>query len=305
MWKRLSTEPDFWELHGTQVIAIVIVISTLLAAIIILLVSLERQRRKRIHTEEEALRQLTALAHVTRLGSVGELTASIVHEINQPLGAIMANTDAAAMMLSNQPSPDNELKAILRDIREDNLRASQIIQKLRMLLTKRTLESSPVSINNVIDTIKSLLGNLAIKHHVTIQLRLDKDLPLIMGDSTHLQQILINLAANAMEAMSQLPPPQRILTVSTAVNKKGNALLIVSDSGPGIPTDTLPHIFESFYTTKPEGMGMGLAIVQTIVEAHHSHIEAFNNPQGGATFEVRFPAAEVPELQHRYSLQEQ
>lgn len=301
MWKRLSTEPDFWELHGTQAIAIAIVISTLLAAIIILLVSLELERRKRIHTEEEALRQRNALAHVARLGSVGELTASIVHEINQPLGAIMANTDAAAMMLSRQPSPDNELKAILTDIREDNLRASQIIQKLRKLLTKRSLESCPISINDIIDTSKSLLGNLAIKHHVTLQLRLDKDLPLIMGDSTHLQQILINLTANAMEAMSQLPPPQRILTVSTAV-KKGNVLLIVSDSGPGIPTDTLPHIFESFYTTKPEGMGMGLAIVQTIIEAHHSHIEAFNNPQGGATFKVMFPAAQAPELQHRYSL---
>lgn len=279
--------PTFWERNAPQIIAFV-----LMTAVILLLVfGYQWQRRKRLKADEEANRQRTALAHVARLGSVGELTASIVHEINQPLGAIMANADAATMMLNQQSYPDHELRAILTDIRDDNLRASQIIQKLRVLLSKRSLESKPVSLNEVINTSRSLLGNLAIKHHVTLVIELAPDLPQIMGDSTHLQQVLINLASNAMEAMEAVPPAERTLSIKTEQSNASHICLIVTDQGPGIPTNIMPNIFESFYTTKAEGMGMGLAIVQTIVDVHCGRIEVINEAKGGATFIITLPIA--------------
>ncbi|MQR01007.1 ATP-binding protein [Glaciimonas soli] len=277
--------PTYWDRFGWQIMTFIF----MLAAILGLLLLLQAQRRRRIGSDNEAVRQRTALAHVARLGSVGELTASIVHEINQPLGAILANVDAATMMLMQQKSHDKELVAILMDIRHDDMRASQIIQKLRTLLSKRTLELIPLSLNEIIDASKSLFGNLAIRHHSTLQVQLGENLPLIMGDSTHLQQVLTNLISNAMEAMSQFPPEQRILTLMTGTDEAGFVLLKISDYGPGIPIDVLPNIFDSFYTTKQDGMGMGLAIVQTIVHAHHGHIEVSNNPQGGATFRIRIP----------------
>lgn len=292
--KRLFHVPAFWDENGRQIITAFCV----LALVLTLLFLLNLQRRKRIRADEETIRQRTALAHVARLGSVGELTASIVHEINQPLGAILANADAATMMLSRHSPSDNELKAILADIREDNLRASQIIQKLRTLLSKRSLESIPLSINDVVNGSKSLLGNLAIRHQTTLQIRQQDDLPLIMGDTTHLQQVLINLSANAMEAMSELAPDKRLLTISTGTDGTGNVLLLVSDCGPGIATDVLPNIFDAFYTTKAEGMGMGLSIVQTIVEAHHGHIRVINNMNGGATFRVTIPESKTCNPRH-------
>ncbi len=277
--------PTYWDRYGWQIMTFMFMLTAILALFLLL----QAQRRRRIGSDDEAARQRTALAHVARLGSVGELTASIVHEINQPLGAILANVDAATMMLMQQKSHDKELLAILMDIRNDDMRASQIIQKLRTLLSKRTLELIPISLNEVVETSKSLLGNLAIRHHSTLQVQLGEYLPMIMGDSTHLQQVLTNLISNAMEAMNQFPPEQRILTLTTGTDEAGFVLLKISDYGPGIPKDVLPNIFDSFYTTKPDGMGMGLAIVQTIVHAHHGQIEVSNNPQGGATFRIRFP----------------
>jgi signal transduction histidine kinase len=286
--ERPFNTPTLLERNTMQIIAF----AFMTGVILLLIFGLQWQRKKRLRADEEANRQRTALAHVARLGSVGELTASIVHEINQPLGAILANADAATMMLNQQSHPDQELRAILADIRDDNLRASLIIQKLRVLLSKRSLESKPVSLNEVINTSRSLLGNLAIKHHVTLSTELAEDLPLIMGDSTHLQQVLINLASNAMEAMEAVPPEQRTLSIKTLHSNSSHIQLIVADKGPGIPTNILPNIFESFYTTKPEGMGMGLAIVQTIVDAHRGRIEVINDPDGGAIFIITFPVAE-------------
>jgi len=286
--ERPFNTPTLLERNAMQIIAF----AFMTGVILLLIFGLQWQRKKRLRADEEANRQRTALAHVARLGSVGELTASIVHEINQPLGAILANADAATMMLNQQSHPDQELRAILADIRDDNLRASLIIQKLRVLLSKRSLESKPVSLNEVINTSRSLLGNLAIKHHVTLSTELAEDLPLIMGDSTHLQQVLINLASNAMEAMEVVPPEQRTLSIKTLHSNSSHIQLIVADKGPGIPTNILPNIFESFYTTKPEGMGMGLAIVQTIVDAHRGRIEVINDPDGGAIFIITFPVAE-------------
>jgi C4-dicarboxylate-specific signal transduction histidine kinase len=277
--------PAFWEQHGYKVIAAIVIGFILL--ILSLLLNLQWIRRRR--AEEETKHQRTALAHVARLGSVGELTASIVHEINQPLGAILTNADAATMMLKQHSSTDEELTAILDDIREDNLRASRIIQKLRTLLSKRSLESVALSLNDVITSCRSLLGNMAIRHHAILLIDLADNLPSVMGDNTHLQQVLINLVSNGMEAMSGLPPPERRLTVTT--RSVGNTVqLIVANNGPAIPPSVLTHMFESFYTTKPDGMGMGLAIVQTIVDVHSGSIEVQNGEHDGSVFKITLPS---------------
>src|SRR5690606_26523107 len=197
----------------------------LAAIILLLLLAFELQRRKRMLADEEAARHKVALVHAARLGSVGELTASIVHEINQPLGAILANVSAASMMLSQHTFTEKELKAILTDIREDNLRASETIKKLRALLSKHSLEVKPISLNEIVETSRSLLGNLAIRHHATLQIHLQDDLPAVLGDCTHLQQVLINLASNGMESMDELPPEQRVLRIRTEVNEAGHVVL--------------------------------------------------------------------------------
>jgi len=273
--------PSFCERYSTQLIAATAIFVVLLAFGL----SLQSQRFRRYYPDGEAPREHAAPVDAAKLASVGE-TASIVHEINQPLGAIMANADAAAMMLALRNSQDQELSAILKDIRNDSLRASQIIQKLRSLLSKRSLKAVSLSLNDVVATTMSQLENLAARHDATLRVQLTEDLPAVMGDNTHLQQVLFNLAANGMESMSELPPHERVLRISTSQDEDGHVVVAISDRGPGVSPEALPYIFESFYTTKPDGMGMGLAIVRSIVEVHHGSIEVVNNPAGGATFKV-------------------
>jgi C4-dicarboxylate-specific signal transduction histidine kinase len=276
--------PSFCEQYSTQLIAF----SAIFVVIMAFALSLQTQRFRRLYPDREVPPEHVAPAGAAKLENVGE-TASIVHEINQPLGAILANADAAAMMLSHRNSQDQELSAILKDIRNDSVRASQIIQKLRALLRKRSLKAVRLSLNDIVATSMIQLENLAVRHDATLRVQLTEDLPAIMGDNTHLEQVLFNLAANGMEAMGELPPPERVLRISTGRDDHGHVIAAVSDRGPGVPPEALPYIFESFYTTKPEGMGMGLAIVRSIVEAHHGSIEVVNNPAGGATFKVRLP----------------
>lgn len=278
--------PSFCERYSTQLIAFTAIFVVLLAFAL----SMQNQRFRRLYPDKETLPEHSAPAEGAKLGNVGE-TASIVHEINQPLGAIMANADAAALMLNQRTSQDQELSAILKDIRNDSQRASQIIQKLRALLSKRSLKSVSLSLNDVVATSMSQLENLAVRHDATLRVQLTEDLPAIMGDNTHLQQVLFNLAANGMEAMGELPPPERVLRISTSKDDGGHIVVAISDRGPGISTEAMPYIFESFYTTKPDGMGMGLAIVRSIVEVHHGSIEVVNNPGGGATFKVKLVSA--------------
>lgn len=279
--------PSFCERYSTQLIAFTAIFVVLLAFGL----SLQNQRFRRLYPGEETPSGQGAPAEGAKLANVGE-TASIVHEINQPLGAIMANADAAAMMLALRNSQDQELSAILKDIRTDSQRASQIIQKLRALLGKRSLKAVPLSLNDVVATSMSQLENLAMRHEAILRVQLTEDLPAIMGDNTHLQQVLFNLAANGMESMGELPPHERVLRISTSRDDDGQHVVVaVSDRGPGVSDEARPYLFESFYTTKPDGMGMGLSIVRSIVEAHHGSIEVVNNPAGGATFKVKLVSA--------------
>jgi C4-dicarboxylate-specific signal transduction histidine kinase len=224
----------------------------------------------------------------------GELTASIAHEINQPLGAILTNTETAQVMLDS-PTPDlEEIKEILSDIHRDDQRASEVILRLRSLLKKAPFELKDLDLNNLVGETVDLLSRVAVAREVEVDsLLASVSLP-IKGDRVQLQQVIVNLVINAMDGMSKVPSGQRRVNINT-VRSGEFAEVSVSDVGPGVPPEKLKEVFEPFFTTKPQGMGMGLSIARTIVEAHGGHLQAENKASGGAIFFVRLPLAAVAE----------
>ncbi|MDM0050120.1 sensor histidine kinase [Variovorax sp. J22R115] len=272
-----------------------IAVSALIALLLAAMWPALAPNHRRTSTRARPVQRRPAVAvNTAPIHGVDELTASITHEINQPLSAILANVDAGALLWKQQPLPADELKSILTDIRDDVLRIRQIIQKLRTLLGKRSLEATTLELNEVIAASRGLLGQLARRHQTRLQFDLAPGLPPVMGDGMHLQQVLVNLATNGMEAMSDLPPSRRTLKLTTEKGDKGTAVFTVADSGPGVGASKLVEIFKVFYSTKPEGMGMGLAIVKTIVDAHGGKIEVgTNDHQAGALFRVSLPTIDV------------
>src|SRR5262245_48779640 len=226
---------------------------------------------------EETRREL---AHASRLTLVGEFTASIAHEINQPLGAILSNADAAEMLLES-PSPSlDQVRAILSDIRKDDLRAHDVIQRLRALLKKRAMETQPVDLNEVSADVLRLVQAESRRSGVAVEFAPADGLPLVRGDKIHLQQVLLNLVFNGMEAMADVSGEKRV-AVHTTLKKDGFVEIAVSDTGPGIPANRLSRLFDPFFTTKKEGLGLGLSIARSLVEAHGGQIRAENSPDGG------------------------
>ncbi len=229
------------------------------------------------------------LAHANRLALVGELTASIAHEINQPLGAILSNAEAAELLLdSPQPALD-EVRAILDDIRKNDLRASEVIRRVRALAARRPVEMGPVALDGVIADAVRFVEPDAQRRGVTLVRELAENLPEVQGDRVQIQQALLNLLINGMDAMSDTPLPRRRLVIRSGCNGGRFVEVTVADTGHGIPAEQLPHIFESFFTTKQQGMGLGLALVRSIVELHRGQITVENNMGGGATFRLRLP----------------
>jgi PAS domain S-box-containing protein len=228
------------------------------------------------------------LAHASRLAVLGELTASIAHEINQPLGAILSNADAAELLLEADSGRLDEVRRILADIRKDDLRASEVIRRMRELLGKRPLARQPLDLNEVASGVLELVGGDAARRGVALEIELAPALPVVPGDRVHLEQVLLNLLLNGMEAMAGTPASPPRLAVRTA-RSDGGVEVAVTDSGPGIPRERLPRLFESFFTTKPDGMGLGLSIARSIVEAHGGRIWAENRADGGATFRFTVP----------------
>jgi PAS domain S-box-containing protein len=231
---------------------------------------------------EEARQEL---AHASRLALMGEFTASIAHEINQPLGAILSNADAAELLLGSSPPALDQVRETLGDIGKDALRASGVIKRLRALLRKREIEFQPVDLNEVTADVVLLVRTEAQRRGVVVDSEPLGGLPLVRADRVHLQQVLLNLVLNALEAMAGKPGERR-LTLRSGVNENGSAEVAVSDTGPGIPPERLPRLFEPFFSTKTEGMGLGLSIAQSLVRAHGGKLWAENNPCGGATFRV-------------------
>jgi two-component system, LuxR family, sensor kinase FixL len=228
-------------------------------------------------------------AHASRVALLGELTASIAHEINQPLGAILSNAEAAELLLEAESPPLDEVRKILADIRTDDLRASEIIRHIRLLTRKRVMQMESLDANEVAGQAVRLMEAEARRRNVSLCTKFTAAPAAIFGHRVHLQQVLMNLLLNGMEAMADTPESERRLFVRTATNGQRRVEISVTDSGRGIPPEKLPRLFESFFTTKENGMGLGLAIARSIIDSHEGQIFAENNSDVGATFRFDLP----------------
>jgi PAS domain S-box-containing protein len=243
---------------------------------------------------EEAHRDLI---HASRVAALGELTASIAHEINQPLGAILSNAEAAELLLESESPPLDELRKILADIRNDDVRAGEIIHHIRLLMRKRAMRKGALDVNELSAEVLRLMETEVQRRNVSLRAEFTAAPATIFGNRVHLQQVLMNLILNGMEAMADMPMAERRLYVRTTTNRQRRVEISVTDSGRGIPPEKLTRLFDSFFTTKENGMGLGLAIARSIIDAHEGRIFAKNNSNGGATFRFDLPVSgEVADL---------
>jgi PAS domain S-box-containing protein len=237
---------------------------------------------------EEALHKAQAeLAHVTRVTTLGEMTASIAHEINQPLAAVVNNASACLRWLAASNLEEARQSAAL--VIADGHRAGEIINRIRALINKAPPQKDWLDINETIIEVIALARSEAQKNRVSLQSQLSSDLPLILADRIQLQQVILNLMINAIEAMNGINDAPRELLVSSAKGDSQGVLVTVRDSGPGLDPKSLDHLFDAFYTTKPQGMGMGLAISRSIIEAYGGRLWATANEGRGATFQFTLP----------------
>ena len=246
----------------------------------------------RNRAQQEAKRLQDELLHAGRISTMGELAGALAHEINQPLSAIMSNAQAARRFL-NTPAPEmEEIREILDDIVKEGGRASGVINRLRALLKKENIEPEPIDINAVFRDVVMLLNGDAVRRDIRIGLEFEPLLPFVQGDRIQLQQVALNLLLNAFEAMNEHPNKNRQVLIRTGL-KDSQVLAAVTDTGNGIPIAEAEKIFNPFYTSKPQGLGMGLSICRSIINSHHGRLWAENNPDGGATFYFSLPAARL------------
>jgi PAS domain S-box-containing protein len=241
---------------------------------------------------EEAVQEAqAALAHVTRMATLGELTAWITHEVNQPLTGIVTNGAACLRWLDKAPPALDEARRSVEDMISDARRASEVIHRIRALSKKTDAEKVPLDINDVIREGSRLVQREAITHGASLRLELAPELPSILGDRVQLQQVIINLVINAIQAMASVTDRPRTLLIRSQQSEDGRVLVAVRDSGTGIEAKSVNKLFKAFFTTKPSGMGMGLSICRTIIEAHSGQVSAANNNSGpGATFQLILPS---------------
>lgn len=238
---------------------------------------------ERKQAEAKTRQHLHELAHLNRVSAVGELTTSLTHELNQPLGAILRNAETAEVLLRSERPDLGELRAIIADIRSDDIRAGKVIERLRLLLKQRAIELQSVALAPLARDVMSLVRFDAMARGVHLETDLPADLPAVLADRVHVQQVLLNLVMNGMDAARDAASPDRHVCISARL-AGGGVEVAVRDSGPGLPAESIGRVFEPFFTTKPEGMGMGLPISRTIIEAHNGRIWAENNDSCGATF---------------------
>ena len=267
-------------------------------------------QRKSCSQKEISLREAqNELAHVSRVTTMGELAASIAHEVNQPLAGIVTNANASLRWLAGDSPNLTEARDAIRRIIRDGNRAGDVISRMRALFKKASAAKEPVDINEVIQEVLILTQTELQKNRVSLRTQFANDLPIVIGDKIQLQQVILNLVLNGIEAMSGVAEGPRELCVSSQKVTKvpseagketiegntlsdpesGSVLIAVRDSGPGLDATELQRVFEPFYTTKSQGMGMGLAISRSIVEAHHGRLWATANAPRGAVFQFTLP----------------
>ena len=238
----------------------------------------------------QAREQRQQLAHLGRAAVLGELSGAFAHELAQPLTAILGNAEAALELLPPETPALSDIRDMLRDIVKDDVRASEVIQRLRSMLTQGEIQRRPVDLNQVVRDVLALARSDLITRNVSVTTQLDSQAPLVVADPVQLQQVLLNLIVNACEAMSGIAPSQRRLTIATRTVDEGRALeCSVADRGCGLPPGDAERIFQPFVTTKKQGLGLGLAICRSIIEGHGGRLWAEGNPaECGAIF--RFTA---------------
>jgi PAS domain S-box-containing protein len=235
---------------------------------------------------EEAVHEAQAeLAHVNRVATLGEMTAWIGHEVNQPLAGVVTNGAACLRWLGQATPALDEARSSVESMMSDAQRASEVIHRIRALSRKTEPEKAPLDINGVIHDVVRLVRREALAHGASLRLQLGPALPSVLGDRVQLQQVIINLVINAMQAMKSVTDRPRELLIRSQQNEDGHVLVAVVDSGIGIEPKNVDRLFKAFFTTKPSGMGMGLSICRSIIEAHGGLVSAANNPGPGATFQ--------------------
>jgi signal transduction histidine kinase len=255
-------------------------------------VSLDITERKRAEAELHERRH--ELAHAARVSSMGQLSSALAHELSQPLAAILRNAEAAELFLGQNPPDLDEVRAILEDIRKDDERAASVIERMRSLLKRRELRFETLAVGELIEEVAQLLHAEVQARRAIIRIDVPPTLPMVQGDRVHLQQVILNLLLNSLDAMEGLMKQQRQIFVRASQAGEGMVEVAVIDNGSGITPEKEPHLFEPFFTTKIQGTGIGLAITKTIIELHGGRITAENNPEDGAT--VRFMLKAVQEI---------
>jgi signal transduction histidine kinase len=277
-----------WEQYRWQLVAIAAAL--LLQAGIIAALLVERRRRRAAELTSRG--RLLEVLHLNRTATAGLLSASFAHEINQPLGAILRNAEAAELFMQKS-SPDlDEIRTILADIRKDDQRAGAIIDRMRALLKRHDLDTRPLDVGELVRDVAGLVSSDAAARRVKVEIDVPSDVRPVRGDRVHLQQVLLNLILNGMDALDGELREDRRVSVTARPDGARSVHIAVNDTGDGIPANNLAHVFDSFYTTKPNGMGMGLSISRAIIEAHGGKLWAENSSGSGATFHFTLPTAE-------------
>ena len=288
-------KPSFWAAYRWYIAAISAFIALESILIAMLLANWRRlrsavtERREAVAEAQDLRRELT---HSGRVSLMGQLVASLSHELGQPLGAILRNADAAEIYLKAENPDLDEIRAIVADIRRDDERAAAVIARMRSLLRRRAIEMQPQDFGQRVDELLMIVGADAEARHIAIDTEIPADLPMLRGDRVHLQQVLINLVVNAMDSIDAAKGERRVVIGARAEGADGWVEASVRDTGEGIPSDRMGAIFNPFFSSRNDGMGMGLPISKTIVEAHGGRIWVENHRAGGAVFHFTIPTAE-------------
>jgi signal transduction histidine kinase len=292
----LFRRPSLWVEYRTAVL----VAAGALAVQALLIIGLLLERRARRRAEIESRKNLTLAADATRRVTMSALTGSIAHELSQPISAMIFNAEALQLMLKANRATPEDIADILSDIQGDGILAVQIIERQRSMLRSREIEKKPIDLQAIVHDTLALVAHDVRERQVKVMIDLASNDRVIHGDAILLEQVLVNLVMNAMDAMAEIPQEQRLITISSEF-RRSDVDISVRDTGPGLPANLIGKVFTPFVTTKSQGLGIGLAIARNIVQAHGGNIAARNNSGKGATFTVTLPVGEatrVPSVAH-------